>query len=124
MVQMQKPKHSTTKSQIYFPVQALTNRPSPVKLNIKRSIVKHPRTCNESPEAVGVVSKPDQKSQEHQVIKVRGIIKVSRSKNRVKRTEVQSDLKNFADVFISPIQKIPFAFVNKEDNSLIRALEL
>ena len=124
MVQMRKPKHSTTKSQIFFPVKALTNKPSPVKLNVERNNVKLPRTCNESPEAIRIVSKPDQKSQEHQVIRVKGIIRVSKFKNRVKKTEVQADLKNFADVFISPIQKIPFAFVNKEDNSLIRALEL
>lgn len=124
MAQNQKPKHSKTQSQIFLPTQQLENKKSPVKFNIKRSLLKNPRTCNESPETVRIVTKPDQNPQGNQMIKVKGVVRVSKCKNRIIKTEVKTEPKFFRDVFISPIQKIPLAFVNKEDNSLINALEL
>lgn len=124
MVQSQKPKHSKTQSQIFFPAQPAESKQSPIKYCIKRSLLKNPRTCNESPETVRFVKKTDQSSQGNQVIKVKGVVRVSKCKNRVIKAEVKNEPRFIGDDFISPIQKIPLAFVNKEDGSLINALEL
>ena len=59
-----------------------------------------------------------------QMIKVTEIIKVSHAKEKdTKRNSIMTE-PMIGVILVSPIQKINITFVNKEDQSLIRALEI
>lgn len=120
--QVQKPRHSKTETCIIFPTSQ-SSQVSPLKLRLKNKL----QTAENDQETVNLLINPMQAPQQGSMIRVKEIIKVCKSKNRIKKTEIFQNLEafqSFSTILISPIPKIPSAFVNFDDKSLINALDL
>jgi hypothetical protein len=120
--QVQKPKNSNKETCLIFPTSQ-SSQGSPLKLRLKHK----PQTSETEQETVNLALNTMQSSQQGSMIRVKEIIKVCKSKNRIKKTKVFKNLEAFqcfSTILISPIPKVSTAFVNSEDKSLINALDL